>query len=94
MIIVSGHLKIRPGQMQAFLALSSVAVLAARRTPGCLDFAVSADPVTDDRANIYEAWDSEDALLKFRGDGPGEDVSAFIVSAEVRRHTVSSTGAA
>ncbi|MGH7418441.1 MAG: putative quinol monooxygenase, partial [Candidatus Rokuibacteriota bacterium] len=56
MIIVSGRIYVRPGQRDAFLAASMEAVAAARRSPGCLDFVVAADPIEPDRVNVYEQW--------------------------------------
>ena len=94
MIIVSGRIYVRPGARENFLTRSVGAVVQARRTNGCLDFVVSADPVESDRVNVYEEWESEEALLRFRGDGPGEDLSSSIVRAKVARHLVASTGPA
>jgi len=94
MIIVSGRIYVRPDTRQNFLTRSAVAVVQARQTHGCLDFVVAADPVESDRVNVYEEWESEEALLRFRGDGPGEDLSSSIVRAKVARHIVTSTGPA
>ena len=94
MIIVSGRIDVRPGTRQDFLARSAAALVQARRTDGCLDFVVAADPVELDRVNVYEEWESEDALLRFRGDGPGDELSSNIVRAKVARHIVASSGPA
>ena len=94
MIIVSGRIYVRPGARENFLTRSAAAMVQARRTNSCLDFVVSADPVESDRVNVYEEWESEEALLRFRGDGPGEDLSSSIVRAKVARHVVASTGPA
>ena len=94
MIIVSGKLYVRLGKRENFLTRSAAAVLQARRTNGCLDFIVAADPVELDRVNVYEEWESEDALLRFRGDGPGDELSSNIVRAKVARHIVASSGPA
>ena len=87
MIIVSGKIYVRPGARHEFLAPSLEAVVQARRSRGCRDFVVSAD-----RVNVYEEWESEEALLTFRGAGPGEDLSSSIVRADVARHVVASSG--
>jgi len=89
MIIVSGRLYVRPERRDAFLAASSAAVKQARRTAGCLDFVVAADPIEPDRVNVYEQWASEAALTGFRGEGPGSDLS---LRADGQRHQVSSSG--
>ena len=92
MIIVSGKIYVRSGARHEFLAASLDAVGQARRSRGCRDFVVSADPIEPDRVNVYEEWESEEALLTFRGAGPGEDLSSSIVRADVARHVVASSG--
>jgi quinol monooxygenase YgiN len=94
MIIVSGRILLRAGKRLEFMKQSFDSMVQARRAHGCLDFVVAADPIEEDRVNIYEAWESEDALLAFRGQGPGEDISSLIVGANVARHIVASTGRA
>ena len=93
MIIVSGRIFTKPGQRDAFLEGSREAIAAARKAEGCHDFSVSPDLVEADRVNVYEEWQSESAMLAFRGDGPGDDLSALIERAEVRRHSVRKSGA-
>lgn len=88
MIIVSGKIYVRRGEREPFLARSAEAVAQARRTAGCRDFVVAADPIEADRVNVYEEWDSEQALLTFRSQGPDDDFSAMIVKAEVAEYTV------
>jgi quinol monooxygenase YgiN len=94
MIIVSGRIYVRPGARQEFLTSSLAAVVQARGTPGCRDFVVAADPIEPDRVNVYEEWESEEALLTFRGDGPEQDLSSSIVRADISRHVVASSGSA
>ena len=59
-------------------------------TGGCRNFVVAADPIEPDRVNVYEEWESEEALVTFRRDGQGDDVSSSIVRADVARHVVTS----
>jgi quinol monooxygenase YgiN len=87
MIIVAGHLRVRPDDRDRFLALSRPAISAARTTAGCHDFAVSADPVDHGRVNIYERWQDHDALQAFRGDGPSDDLATLITSADIQEFT-------
>ena len=94
MLIVSGKLYLKPGAMKEFLASSNEGVVLARKAPGCRDFVVSPDPIEPDRVNVYEEWESEKALLDFRGDGPSGDMRSAIVRGEVFRHIVSHTGPA
>ena len=94
MLIVSGRLYLKAGAMDAFLTSAKEAVALARKSPGCRDFVVSPDPIEPDRVNVYEEWDSEKALLDFRGSGPSSDMRSAILRGEVFRHLVSSTGPA
>jgi quinol monooxygenase YgiN len=94
LIIVAGRIYVSHGQREGFLAGSREAVVAARCAPGCRDFVVAADPIDPDRVNVYEEWDSVAQLEAFRGSGPGPQLTAAIVRAQVRRHWVESSGPA
>ncbi len=88
LVIVSGRIYVRAGSRDDFLRRSAEAIVKARNTTGCRDFVVAADPLEPDRVNVYEEWESQEALVDFRGDGPGEDLSASIVRASVSEHVV------
>jgi len=90
MIIVAGSLQVDPSDRAAFVEGSAEAVRLARATPGCLDFAVSADTVQNDRVNIFERWETEDALAVFRGGGPAGDQLATIRAFAVEEYRVRS----
>ncbi|MEM7736482.1 MAG: antibiotic biosynthesis monooxygenase [Deinococcota bacterium] len=94
MIIVSGKLYVRAGQRDAFLTSSQAAMTQARQTTGCHDFVVAADPLEPNRVNIYEAWESEEALLTFRGEGPSDDLSSLIERVDVHEYVVMDSSAA
>jgi len=93
-IIVAGAIYVRPKSRDAFVAESLETMSKARQAPGCLDFVVAADPIDNDRVNVFERWDSEVALETFRGDGPGSTLVSKIVRASVARYTVSRSGPA
>ena len=94
MIIVSGRSLVPRKPREAFLAASREATVQARLAPGCRDFVVAADPLEPGRINVDEEWDSKAALEAFRGDGPGSDLTADIVHADVARHHIASSGPA
>jgi antibiotic biosynthesis monooxygenase len=48
-------------------------VRLARQAPGCLDFAVSADPVDPTRVNVFERWTGPEDLAGFRASGDPDD---------------------
>ena len=62
----------------------------ARRAPGCLDCAVSADLVDPGRVNIIERWESQAAVETYRGGGPSpsDDQRAAMLSASVADYDV------
>ena len=91
MIIVAGHLTIAPDRRDAFLTEALTVITAARNAPGCVDFHLSADPIDAARINIFEHWDSTDAVEVFRGSGPSSDHQAAILSANVHQHTIAAS---
>lgn len=88
MIIVSGKIFVASGMSTLFVEKSLDAVKAARVAKGCLDFVVAVDPIEYDRVNVYEKWESEDALDAFRGSGPASDISSLIRDAQVSQHRI------
>lgn len=88
MIIVSGWLRIGPEDRDAYLVASRRVVETARATPGCIDFCLSADLIDEARINVFEHWESVEAVEAFRGSGPSDDQAAAIVGADVRQHRV------
>jgi quinol monooxygenase YgiN len=88
MIVVAGHIRVAASDRDVFLERSREAVELARETDGCHDFAVSADVADLGRVNVYERWADRSSLRAFRGDGPGEDLGALIISVHVREFEV------
>ncbi len=90
MVVVAGHVIVGREQRGDYLAGCVHVVDQARNTPGCLDFAISADLIDPARINIFERWESRDAMETFRGSGPGDDQRDAIVSASVAEYDVGS----
>ena len=88
MVIVAGHVVVDPEQRDDYLSECVEVVRQARRTPGCLDFALSADPLEPGRVNIFERWESQAAVEAFRGSGPSDDQGAAIVAASVAEYDI------
>jgi heme-degrading monooxygenase HmoA len=88
MLIVAGHLELEPDDRDAFVADAVTSVELARGTPGCLDFSVSPDPVDPTRVNVLERWESADALLGFRGNGPDDGVADRVVEFHLDEYEV------
>ena len=88
MLIVAGHLRVRESDRDRYVADCVEAVAAARNAEGCLDFALSADPIDADRVNVFERWRTQEALRAFRGDGPDGELRTRILEANVSEYTV------
>lgn len=91
MVIVSGWLRVAPDDRSAYLDACRAVIDAARAAPGCIDFHLTADPIEVDRINIFEQWESAEAVERFRGSGPGDDQQSMIVDAHVEQHEIADT---
>ena len=89
MIIVAGQIFVEPDQRDAYLQSCVDVIEQARIEPGCLDFALTADLVTAGRINVFERWESAEAVQSFRADGPSQDQRAQLISASVAEYEVS-----
>lgn len=88
MLIVAGHLVVAADQREGYLRGCVAVVRQARKTEGCLDFAISADLADPERINVFERWESQDAVETFRGSGPSEEQGAQIRSAAMAEYVV------
>ena len=70
MVIVAGHITVEPQQRESYLAGCVSVVERARGAAGCLDFAITADPIDPGRVNVFERWESQEAVKTFRRRGP------------------------
>jgi quinol monooxygenase YgiN len=88
MIIVAGHLQVTSARRADYLDACLGVIELARASPGCLDFALSADLLEPGRINVFERWTSVEHVEAFRGEAPqGPDPDA-IVGAEVEQYEV------
>lgn len=90
MIIVTGWLRVEPGDRATYLAGCRDVVVAARAAPGCVDFHLSADPIEPGRINVVERWETAAAVEAFRGSGPSGEQQAQILDARVVQYETSS----
>jgi quinol monooxygenase YgiN len=88
MVIVAGQIVVDPEERERYLAGCVTVVEQARRAPGCLDFAITADLVDPGRINVFERWETRAAVERFRGDGPSEEQGAAMLSASVAEYDV------
>jgi quinol monooxygenase YgiN len=62
MLIVAGTFEVDPDQRDAFLAGRIDAMKTTRTEPGCLEYALSADPVDPTRVMLFERWEDQAAF--------------------------------
>jgi quinol monooxygenase YgiN len=88
MLIIAGHLIVDEQDRDRYVADCATAVALAREAEGCLDFAVSADPVDPSRVNVFERWRTREQLAAFRGDGPDDGTRRRIRHADVSEYVI------
>lgn len=91
MLIVSGSLLVDPRERATYLAGCEDIIRQAREAPGCIDFYLTADPLDPDRINVFEHWESVEAVETFRGSGPSEEQQSAIRDARVFQHVLASS---
>lgn len=87
-IIVAGKLILKRGKRDEFLRKSLESVKQARLSDACEDFSVSADPIDDNRVNVFEKWTSRSHLEEFRHSGPDDDCFALVEAFDVTEYEI------
>jgi quinol monooxygenase YgiN len=65
-IIIAGHTLTESKKRDAAVAAFAEMVGRARKQDGCIDFAISSDPVDPERVNLFECWRDEEAWKAWR----------------------------
>jgi quinol monooxygenase YgiN len=84
MLIIAGHVTVAPERRDAYVAAFAEMLQRARSTPGCLDIAITADPLAPDRVNNFERWESDSALQAWREVASPPDTGVHILENHVR----------
>jgi quinol monooxygenase YgiN len=88
MVIVAGHVTVDPEQRESDLAGSMSVIEKARQAAGCLDFAITADLLDPGRVNLFERWESQEAVKTFRRRGPRNKQRAPMLSVSVAEYDI------
>jgi quinol monooxygenase YgiN len=89
MIIIAGELRVAPSDRDRYLTGVADVTRLAREADGCLDFVQAPDPLDPARITVYERWESDEHLDRFRNTpGPDPDVPP-VHSADVRKYRIS-----
>ena len=89
MLIIAGFATVDAGQRDAYVVAHRDLVKRGRRAPGCLDVAISADPLDAQRVNTFERWESQDALDAWREVANAPDTGIELTDVQVMLYTVS-----
>lgn len=88
MLIIAGYLDVDADQRDAFVAAHHDLVRRARQAPGCLDLAITADPLDPTRVNNFERWESREHLNAWREVAAAPDTGIAIKSDYVMEYSV------
>jgi quinol monooxygenase YgiN len=91
-IIIAGWSIADPDKRDKAVAIFEDLVQRARSAPGCLDLAISADPVDPSRINTFELWRSEKDWRAWRAVAGALRGLPRMRGGEVRKHVVESSG--
>jgi quinol monooxygenase YgiN len=90
-VIIAGSLYVRPEDRDSWVTAHRGIIRQARSEPGCIDLYLSADPVEDDRINLFEHWESQEQLEAWRAIAEPPP-KPEILRATVQKHVISSSG--
>ncbi|MDQ1360955.1 MAG: hypothetical protein QOJ44_1332 [Acidimicrobiaceae bacterium] len=65
-MIIAGYLEVEPDRRDKFVFAHHDLLSRGRAAPGCLDLAISADPLDPARVNNFERWESREDLDAWR----------------------------
>ena len=88
MIIIAGTLSLDAGDRDRYLGAVADVARQARAAPGCLDFIQAADPIDPERINIFERWESDEDLHRFRTSGGPTGDTPPLRDADVHKYRI------
>lgn len=91
-VIIAGWFTVDPGKRDEVVENHRDLVLRARNAPGCLDLAITADPVDPSRINNFELWQSEEALESWRSVANPPDKITPILEIDMQKHVINKSG--
>lgn len=91
-VIIAGWFTVDPSKRDEVVKAHEDLVKRARQAPGCLDLAITADPVDPARINNFEFWQSEEDLDSFRAVANPPKAITPILSTEMQKHEINKSG--
>jgi quinol monooxygenase YgiN len=65
-ILIAGYTIVEAGKRDAAVAAFAEMVGRARKFDGCIDLSISADSVDSERVNLFECWQDQKSLNRWR----------------------------
>jgi quinol monooxygenase YgiN len=91
MWIIAGYITVDEDVRDGYVEAHRDLVARARTAPGCLDVAITADPVDPRRVNNFELWDSWDAVEAWRLQAHAPETGITVHDVDVTAYEVAST---
>ncbi|MGP3932110.1 putative quinol monooxygenase [Nonomuraea sp. KM88] len=91
-VIVAGKVFVDPEVRDRCVEAHRGIVEAARACPGCIDVAISADVADPGRVNIFEHFESQEALDAWRAIAPRPAASFEHKDVQVVKHVIAASG--
>jgi quinol monooxygenase YgiN len=92
MIIIAGHLLVNADDRDRYVTAHQDLIERARASRGCVDLAITADPVDPRRVNNVEIWESSEALDAFRAVANVPNHGISVVAGSMRRYDATDEG--
>lgn len=92
MLIIAGWYTVAPEHRDKVVESHADLVARARKAPGNVDLAISADAVDPGRVNMFELWESEDALNSWRAVANPPAPITDMLGGDVQKHEISKSG--
>ena len=83
MLIIAGHFTVDADRRDEYLSAFADLVRRARRAPGCLDVAVTADALDAGRVYMYERWESWQDVTAWRKIANAPEVDIEVTDADI-----------
>lgn len=87
MLIIAGHMRVDAARRDQVVAAHGDLLERARAFEGCLDIAITADPIDPARINNYERWRSREDLDAWRLVADPPDTGIELRDVEVMLYT-------
>ncbi len=88
MFIIAGYLEVDASRRDEFVAAHQDLLRRGRAAPGCLDLAISADPLNPRRVNNFERWESREHLDAWRKVAAAPDTGISIIGGYMMEYRV------